>query len=367
VFPGCTLWVGNNCVNRHALLIGRKDGNDVIIDFSFIKQAIQREWIREELAEIRMFTVYDVIDSFMLNGETIDEFTKGADINTDEHPVLEYRSPTTLETDPMLLAGNISDMLKIRSNVYENLTNVSAEEKLVVKKALDLFMEGTAYIYAGHVSDIMDAYGGVVQNYVKAAEANALDLDGVYLIRDMEERERVLFERYVKEEATSSELIELSVLNLKLGEIRKATQSLEQVLKRDPRNLSVLYSLFVIYQNLSDEENQVRILDMLVEVDNNPDVFFQKGLFLGREGKYDESTLLFEKAIRVKEDSAKYHFYLGLSLQNLGDEAMRRDVRLGYYREALKSYERAKELDVQNEFSVDEYIVPLKYEVSANR
>lgn len=363
VFPGCTLWVGNNCVNRHALLIGRKDGKDVEIDFDFVQKALQREWIRKEFADIRMYTVYDVIDSFMLNGDAISALTRDAYVNTDLHPVLEYRSPTTLESDPVLLARNISSMAAIRSNVYDNLVNIRAEDEALVRERLDIFMKSTDYVYRGHVSDILSQYGSVVSNYQKASEVNEYDLDGKKLIEEMQSQGNILTAKLEKGSAPISELLELSIINLKLGRLGESSRSLELALKQDPHNRSLLYSLFGIYQELDDVGNQARIIDLLVEVDENPDVLFQKGLLLGRAGRYEESAQFMERAVRSYDGSAKYHFFLGLSLQSLANETGIGDKRLSYYKKAFNSYERARELDVNKEFPVDDYLMSLKQQM----
>ena len=340
VFPGSTLWVGNNCVNRHGVLIGRKDGKAVEVDFSFVEEAVQRPWIEKELAEIRMYTVYDVLDSFMLNGKAIAEYTCNADINTDAYPVLEYRSPMTLLTDPILLAGNINDMFEIRSNVYDSLTNIPPDQQSEVRATLDLFMKSTAFIYQGHISDILEAYANVVPNYERAAEANPYDRDGIFLVEDIRNRERLLSEKLDSGTATKFDLIALSVVRIKLGHLREAARSLELALEYDRRNVSLLYGLYTLYQRLQDLENQERIIDLLIQFDSNPEVYFQKGILLGREGRLEEASECFEKSVQLSKDNTRYNFYLALSFQSLGDKAARKDDRLYYYEKAIERYER---------------------------
>ncbi|MFH0811568.1 MAG: fused MFS/spermidine synthase, partial [Pseudomonadota bacterium] len=297
VFPGCTLWVGNNCVNRHALLIGRKDGKDVAIDFDFLNSVLDKEWIRKELEEIRMYTVYDVLDSFMLNGKTIKAFVEGADLNTDFFPILEYRSPTTVATDNVLLAKNISDLLSLRSNVFYNLINITPSEVPEVTETLDRFMESTACIYRGHINSILENYRGVVPNYLKAIEVNPHDQDGKNLIEELTTREGMLAAKIETHGATSKELEELGILNIELGRTEKAKRVFETLLALEPHNKVIMYWLFDLYQTLEDKQKQREIIDKLIQVDdNNPEVFFQKGLSLGQEGNFESSLPYFKKA-----------------------------------------------------------------------
>ena len=360
VFPGCTLWVGNNCVNRHAVLVGRKDGKGVTIDYDFIRSLLANGWIKQELEEIRMYTIYDFIDSFMLNGEAVKEFTEGADINTDIHPLLEYRSPTTLATDPMLLAGNISDMLKLRSNVFESLTNVPAEKMTEVQDILEKFMKSTASVYQGHINEIVGNYKDVVSNYARAKEINEYDNDGTHLFEEIKSAEEALSERIEAGKGTPEALYEFGILNIKLGNVKKAKMAFETLYELDPDNRTLMYWLLEIYQTLGERPNQQQIIDKLLKVDQSSELYFQKGFFLGREGRYQESTEFFKKAIAMEDDDPKYYFYLGLSLEALGNSTRSNYEQANYYSEALQSYRKVTVLDEKNVFRVSEYIVPLE-------
>lgn len=360
VFPGCTLWVGNNCVNRHAVLVGRKDGKEVTIDFGFIRSLLNKDWIKRDLEDIRMHSIYDFLDSFMLNGEAVKEFTMGAEVNTDTRPILEYRSPTTLATDPVLLAGNISDLLKHRSNVFESLTNVPPEQLTEVKEVFDTFMKSTALIYQGHINDILGNYKDVVSNYARAKEINTYDNDGKYLIEEMRRMEAALSEKIEAGQETPEKLYELGMLHIKLGKSEAAKAAFELLHDLAPRNRTVMYWLFDLYQTLGAIQKQHQMIDKLLKVDKTPELYFQKGFFLGREGNFRESTEFFKKAIKMKDDDPRYYFYLGLSLETLGNSAGSRYEQADYYSKALQNYRKAEALDEKNLLRVSEYSIPLE-------
>jgi len=361
VFPGCTLWVANNCVNRHGLLIGRKDGNEVRIDFNFLKSVFDKEWISKELGEIRIYTVYDLLDSFMLNGNAINELVKDADINTDFLPILEYRSPTSISMDNLLLAQNIRTLLSFRTNVFDNLINIDQFLLSEVKELLAKFMESTTWIYRGHINAILGNYKSVVINYLKAVEVNPYDNDGKKLIEELLIRESILSLKMSKQNINARELEELGIIDIELGKIEKASKVLENLLKLEPNNRIIMYWLFDLYQTMQDKQRQMKIIDRLIEVDKkNPEVFFQKGLFLGQQRNFIPSLYYFKKAIRLNKYEPKYYFYLGLAFEGLGDQTAPGKKQINYYTKALDCYEKVKELDKNKQYPVNDYLVSVK-------
>ena len=260
----------------------------------------------------------------------------------------------------MLLAGNISDMLKLRSNVFESLTNVPAEKMTEVQDILEKFMKSTASVYQGHINEIVGNYKDVVSNYARAKEINEYDNDGTHLFEEIKSAEEALSERIEAGKGTPEALYEFGILNIKLGNVKKAKMAFETLYELDPDNRTLMYWLLEIYQTLGERPNQQQIIDKLLKVDQSSELYFQKGFFLGREGRYQESTEFFKKAIAMEDDDPKYYFYLGLSLEALGNSTRSNYEQANYYSEALQSYRKVTVLDEKNVFRVSEYIVPLE-------
>ena len=62
----------------------------------------------------------------------------------------------------------------------------------------------------------------------------------------------------------------------------------------------------------------------------------------------------------MKDDDPKYYFYLGLSLEALGNSTRNQYEQVNYYAEALQSYTKVKAFDEKNVFRVSEYIASLE-------
>ena len=69
----------------------------------------------------------------------------------------------------------------------------------------------------------------------------------------------------------------------------------------------------------------------------------------------------------MKDDDPKYYFYLGLSLESLGNSTSNRYEQADYYSKALQNYRKVEALDVQNLFRVSEYIIPLEQRLMGMR
>jgi tetratricopeptide (TPR) repeat protein len=158
--------------------------------------------------------------------------------------------------------------------------------------------------------------------------------------------------------------MELSAAQVKLGNMPGAIGSLELALEKSPGNRSVLFGLAGFYQKMNDTENQLRVLDMLLEIDDdNPEIYFQKGLLLGRIGRFEASARMLKKAVKIDQDRGYYHFFLGVTLRTLGDRAQARMDSIRYYQEALSSYRKARELGVPEDLPVEKHIQGVMYQL----
>ena len=88
VFPHTSFWVASNCLNKHGLILGSLE--PLQIDFARVAQVLSRPAVKKDLADISILDVYDFLDCFVCDEETIRQMVAADPINSDDRPRLEF-------------------------------------------------------------------------------------------------------------------------------------------------------------------------------------------------------------------------------------------------------------------------------------
>ncbi len=86
--PHSSLWVVNNCVNKHAVLLGTLE--PMQLDFRRIKAVAERPDIAKDLEQINVFSVYDFLDCLLVGEEELRALGGEGPLHTDDRPHLEF-------------------------------------------------------------------------------------------------------------------------------------------------------------------------------------------------------------------------------------------------------------------------------------
>jgi spermidine synthase len=187
-FPHALLWT---LTGYDLLLVGSKSPIDV--DPHEIEQKFNR--VQEDLEGIKIGDTYTITSSFLLRDADLDRFSRGAVLNTDDRPILEFSAPLSIYAD----------------TTAENIAALSgAAQSLVVLPATS-------------------------ENHLHKAEA-------LFAAEAFPEAQKE-FEAALNEHA--SEIIRLSAADFyaRQGQYPKATSLLEEVVKTDPNNVDALEKL----------------------------------------------------------------------------------------------------------------------------
>ncbi|MFC1978886.1 fused MFS/spermidine synthase [Chloroflexota bacterium] len=97
VFPDATLWR----TKSDLLLIGTK--SEQVIDFAALNERVQQEDVEADLKRMDIDDVYDVLGRFVMGPTALAEFSEGAALHTDNHPILQFSAPKNLYIDTNLM------------------------------------------------------------------------------------------------------------------------------------------------------------------------------------------------------------------------------------------------------------------------
>jgi tetratricopeptide (TPR) repeat protein len=87
VFPHVTAWFAFNDM----ILIGSEE--PLQIDFANLKKRIDQPGIAQDLREAAVDDAYDFLANYLFDEREISEIGEGLPLNTDDYPIIEYRTP----------------------------------------------------------------------------------------------------------------------------------------------------------------------------------------------------------------------------------------------------------------------------------
>jgi spermidine synthase len=135
VFPYSLLWMAPNCINKQVVLMGSTE--PIEIDFQKIEKNFSDPQIKSSLAEVNINSAYDLLDCLVLDSEGINDLSRDAPLNSDDHPILEY-STRAIRSRDMCAARNLAKILFRRPDLAKLLVNLpeDAGAKKIVEENL---------------------------------------------------------------------------------------------------------------------------------------------------------------------------------------------------------------------------------------
>jgi spermidine synthase len=135
VFPYSLLWMAPNCVNKQVVLMGSTE--PITIDFREVEKNFSKPQIKDNLSDVNINSVYDLLDCLVLDSEGIQDISKDAQINSDNHPILEY-STRAIRSRDMCAVQNLAKILLRRPKLTKILVNLpeDSEAKKYVEENL---------------------------------------------------------------------------------------------------------------------------------------------------------------------------------------------------------------------------------------
>jgi tetratricopeptide (TPR) repeat protein len=109
-----------------------------------------------------------------------------------------------------------------------------------------------------------------------------------------------------------------------LGDFKKATETLEQLARRQPDYplIDVMIAQSLLKWDPPDNERALRFLDRAAKAAPiEPDVYFMRGKIYYSLGRYAEAVKPLERAIELRPTASASYYQLGQALQKLGREA----------------------------------------------
>ncbi len=211
VFPhSTTVWLMNNGRNKHALLVGIN--GDFKIDVSRINDVLQDSLIQRDLAEVKLASLYEILDGFLWDPSAVVNRVKQSLPNTDKKPRVEFFEPRNALSMEALWSSVLQDIKGTRSSVLPYLIKTEPLLLPALAETLSRFSHATDHLWQGVWLDLSGESGARFA-FESALNINPNDVGARFLLQDLDRRQKAIAHN-LKKFPDSPVYLKLSALNL---------------------------------------------------------------------------------------------------------------------------------------------------------
>jgi spermidine synthase len=317
VMPHSSLWMVNNCLNKHAVLMGTL--SPMRIDFQQVKKLVERPDISADLAEINIYSVYELLDCFVVNEEGLLKIGGAGPLNTDDKPALEFGAAIKRDIEQCWLVI-LGWMSQSHSPISENVVEMGQTEQELqqVGAMLEQYYKGTSHALKGLLGILQSDPELMNHEFEMAQKANPLDRDVQSCLDELNSEIKALVAAVERTPSNTSLRSRLAKRYLLLRNYEAAGEQYRKFLELEPDNAAGWTNLGFCYKELEQFEKAILALKKAIEYNaelvpaylNLADVYdrLARSYFMRKEYNLALETL--DKALQLVPDDSDRRAYL---------------------------------------------------------
>jgi spermidine synthase len=329
-FPHTTIWY--KYTPDFSILIGTP--KPLSIDYMDFKSRIQKNGVKEDLALVNMDDPIALLDSFMMDEETVKLYAGDGVLHTDNRPRMEFFGTKMGDTT----SQNILGMKKHRKTIIPYLYNLEGQEGEVTQQ-LRRYYRATEYTISGQLFYVKGDFDNAIRQYNMALDINPRDENTKWLrshIESIMENEAIdQYKEIIRQQPDSATAhAGLGLLYQKRGMIDEAIEEMKTAIQLDPGIAVARINLGAMYQKKGMIDEAIEQFIELVETGTNSAVIHGRlGDLYKIKGDYSRAETEFKKALEIDPTLGLiYHSLANLYLEQ-GDKI---DAALEYAKEAVR-------------------------------
>ena len=303
--PYSSLWMVNNCLNKHAVLMGTL--LPMQIDFQRIKELVDRPDIAADLSEMNIHSVYDFLDCFVVSQEGLRKIGGDGPLNTDDRPFLEFGASIKRDTDGCWMAV-FGQICQNHYPAYQSVVNrgPTEQEAQQVRVLLEQYFKGTHHALIGLLAILQGDPDVMTREFEMALKANPLDRD-VQSCLDELSRETIALTKVVEQKPDEAPLrSRLAKRFLLLRDYERAVEQYDSFLELEPHNAAAWNNLGLCHSRLEQSEEAITAFNEAIQNDRR---FVLAYVNLAREyekrGDMAAVAQMLEKAVSACPDAQR--------------------------------------------------------------
>ena len=303
--PYSSLWMVNNCLNKHAVLMGTLLPTQ--IDFQRIKELVERPDIATDLAQINVHSVYDFLDCFVVYQEGLRKIGGDGPLNTDDRPFLEFGAAIKRDTDGCWMAV-FGQICQNHYPFFQSVVNLGRTEQEIqqVRGTLEQYTSGTRYALHGLLAILQGDPDVMNREFEMALKANPQDRDVQSCLDELNRETTALKEAVEKKPDEAPLRSRLAKRYLLLRDYERAAEQYRSFLELEPRNAAAWNNLGICRSCMEQSEEAIGAFNEAIE--NDPQ-FISAYVNLARayekRGDVTAASQMLEKAIMACPDAER--------------------------------------------------------------
>ncbi len=322
-FPHTTLWY--KFTPDFVILIGTP--KELSIDYQDFKRRMEKPGVKDDLALVNMSDPIALLDSFMMDERTIDQYTGPGPIHTDMRPRMEFFGPYTSVTTYQNLLG----MRNFRTSVLPFLTNMgnTPQELNELRDKIQQSFDATQYAITGQLYYVNGNFDDAMRRFLAASAVNPEDTNVKWLITYVEKQmgltEQALLDRIKENKSDADAHIKLGTIYQNQGQLDKAIIEFKKAIEINPDSMLAHSNLAYIYESQGKFAEAIEEMKEVARIKPDlPQVYVSLGLLYDRQSMYDNAIAEFKKALQLEPNSTLALVNLGIVYRKKGmiDEAI---------------------------------------------
>jgi spermidine synthase len=264
--PHSSLWMVNNCLNKHSVLLGTLGPTQ--LDLRRMAAVMGRGEVAEDLRGINIFSVYDFVNCLVVDEAGLRKLGGGGPLHTDDRPHLEFGATIKRDVNTCW-RGVIDAIATFHSPLQPYVTNAVAlpDQTDPPPTILQQYYLGTGYTLRGVVGMLQGDPEIMHPAFEMAKKANPRNRDVDSILAELD-GEITALENEIRAGAQAVELrSRLAQKYLLLQRYEQAAQQYGAYLASRPDDASVWNNLGVCYKGLSQWEQAAEAFERALQRD----------------------------------------------------------------------------------------------------
>ncbi len=266
--PHSSLWMVNNCLNKHAVLLGTMGPTH--IDFQRVRELAERSDVSADLAQINIHSVYEFLDCFVVGQEGLQRIGGDGPLHTDDRPALEFGAAIKRDNEGCWLAI-LQAMSQNHSPVSQAVVNIGGTEPAAqqVKETLGRYFSGTGHALRGLVAMLRGDPDAMNGEFEAALKANPEDPDIASCLDELRGEIESLREAVGRTPYEPSLRLRLAQKYFLLRDYRQAVEHYSRLVELEPGNVAAWNNLGICYNRLGQFDRAIWTFENAIE--RNPE------------------------------------------------------------------------------------------------
>jgi len=306
--PHCCLWMADNCLNKHAVLVGSLE--PLRLDLAGIEKAMNNPLVAQDLASINIHNAYDLLDCFVLGPDAIRRIAGEGPLNTDDYPALEFGAAIKRDVEAswqLILTAIAYTHDPVAPHV--NFSALPDGQVQGARQTLDRYHKATGQVLRGQLA-IMDGDGPRMKyHFDLARQINPHDCD-VDACLDEIRRERDALVAALAANPAGELRTRLAKRHMLLEEHAQAAEQYALCIAAEPGNPSIVNNLGLCLQARDRPAEALRAFQRALNIDPAflPAAYNAAGLCV-RMGDLEAAVRYYERSAALSPPDRRPYIY----------------------------------------------------------